>query len=117
MDLCFAVHKLPKFSSNTGKVNFEGLVQLLRYITDNKNSRLKYYANIEDEPLSDLLRQNIIKTDNQLMVFSDSIWKDRPYTFISTVEYIVFYEGGLIDNCTHIPGPVDKFSSESEYNA
>ena len=35
VDLSFAVHKLAKFSSNTGKVNFEGLVHLLRYIRDN----------------------------------------------------------------------------------
>ena len=32
--LCFEVHKLAKFSSNTGKVKFEGLVHLLRYIRD-----------------------------------------------------------------------------------
>ena len=30
--LCFAVHKMTKFSSNPGKVHFEGLVHLLRYI-------------------------------------------------------------------------------------
>ena len=29
-------------------------------------------------PLSDLLRQANIKTDSQLMVFSDSSWKDCP---------------------------------------
>ena len=36
VDLSFAVHKLAKFSVNPGKVNFEGLVHLLRYIRDNK---------------------------------------------------------------------------------
>ena len=41
----FAVHKLAKFSSNHGKVHFEGLVHLLRYIRDNKTLGLKYYAN------------------------------------------------------------------------
>ena len=30
VDLRFAVHKLSKFSSNPGKVHFEGLVNLLR---------------------------------------------------------------------------------------
>ena len=30
VDLSFAVHKLAKFSSNPGKVHFEGLVHLLR---------------------------------------------------------------------------------------
>ena len=44
--LCFAVHKKARFSSNTGKVHLEGLVHLLRYIRDNKNLGLKYYAKI-----------------------------------------------------------------------
>ena len=30
VDLSFAVHKLEKFSENTGKVHFEGLIHLLR---------------------------------------------------------------------------------------
>ena len=44
VDLSFAVHKLAKFSDNPGKVHFEGLVRLLRYIRDNKTLGLKYYA-------------------------------------------------------------------------
>ena len=39
--LSFAAHKLEIFSSNTGKVHYEGLVNLLRYIRDNKNLGLK----------------------------------------------------------------------------
>ena len=45
---CFAVNKLAKFSSNPGKVHFEYLVHLLRYIRDNKNLGLIYYAKIEE---------------------------------------------------------------------
>ena len=41
VDLSFAVHKLAKFSANTGKVHFEGLIHLLRYIKDNKTLVLK----------------------------------------------------------------------------
>ena len=37
VDLIFAVHNLEKFSENPGKVHFEGLVHLLRYIRDNNN--------------------------------------------------------------------------------
>ena len=36
VDLSFSVHKLAKFSSNPGKLHFEGLVHLLIYIRDNK---------------------------------------------------------------------------------
>ena len=44
--LIFEVHKLAKFSSNPGKVNFEGLVNFLRYIRYNKPLGLKYYDNM-----------------------------------------------------------------------
>ena len=48
VDLSFAVHKLAKFSADPGKVHFEGLVHLLRYIRDNKTLGLKYYADMND---------------------------------------------------------------------
>ena len=71
VDLSFAVHKLEKFSANPGKVHFEGLVHLLGYIRDNKTLGLKYYADLIDAPVPDLLRQANIKTKNNLMAFSD----------------------------------------------
>ena len=80
MDLSFAVHKLAKFSANPGKVHFEGLVHLLRYIRDNKTLGLKYYADLNDAPVTDLLRQANIKTKKRLMTFSDSSWQDCPDT-------------------------------------
>ena len=49
MYLSFAVHKLAKFSANPGKVRFEVLVHLLRYIRDNKTLGMKYYADLNDE--------------------------------------------------------------------
>ena len=62
MDLSFAVQKLAKFSSNPSKVHFEGLVHLLRYIGETNNLGLKYYADMNDAPVSDLLRQASINT-------------------------------------------------------
>ena len=58
MDLSFVLHKLAKFSVNTGKVHFEGLVNLLRYIGDNKTLGLKYYSDLNDAPVTDLLRHS-----------------------------------------------------------
>ena len=63
---------------------------------------------------TDLLRQYSIKAENHLMDFSDPRWKDCPYTFRSTGEYIMFYQGGPIDHCTHVPGSVAQPSAESE---
>ena len=102
---------------DAGKVNFEGLVHLLRYIRDNKTLGLKYYADLNDAPVTDLLRQANIKTKNHLMAFSDSSCQNCPYTGRSTGAYIIFYQGGPIDNGTHVPVPVAQSSAESEYNA
>ena len=117
MDLSFAVHKLAKFSENPGKVHFEGLVNLLRYIRGNKNLGLKYYADLNDAPVTDLLRQANIKTKNHLMAFSDSIWQDFPDTGRSTGAYIMLYQGGPLDHGTHVPVPVSQSSADSEYIA
>ena len=117
MDLSFAVHKLAKFSANPGKIQFEGLVHLLRYIRDNKPLGLKYYADLNDALVNDLLRQANIKTNNKLMAFSESSWQDCPDTGRSTGACIIYYQGGPIDHGTHVPGPVAQYSAESYYNA
>ena len=90
MDLIFAVHKLAKFSENTGKVDFEGLVHLLRYIRDNNTLGINHYADMKDAYLSELLRQAIINTEYQLINFCDSSWQDYPNTGRITGAYIIF---------------------------
>ena len=117
MGLIFTVHKLTKVSENLGKLHFEELVHILRYIRHNRTLGLKYYADIDYAPLTDLLIQAIIKTENQLMAFYDSSLQDFPVTSRSTGAYIIFYQGGPIDHVTHVPGPVSQSSAESEYNA
>ena len=97
MDLIFAVQKLAKFSANPGKVHFEGLIHLLRYIRDNNTLGLKYYADLNDAPVTDLLRQANINTKNHLMAFSGSSWKDcldtglRPVLKIGRASFIKSY--------------------------
>ena len=44
------------------------------YIKENKILVMKYYADMKDASLSDMLRQSIIKTEKQLMAFSDYSW-------------------------------------------
>ena len=111
MDLSFAVHKLEKFSANPGRVHFEVLVHLLRYIRDNKTLGLKYYADLNDAPVTDILRQSNIKTKNHLMDFYDSSWQYCPDTGRSTGAYIIFYQVGPIDHGTYVPGPVAQSSA------
>ena len=102
------MHKLTKFSEKPGKVNFEGLVHILRYIRDNNTLGLKYYADMNDAPVSDPLIKVIIKTENHLMDFSDSSWKYFPDAGRSTGAYMIFYQGVIIDHSTHVPGPVSQ---------
>ena len=78
---------------------------------------LKYYADLNDAPVTDLLSQANIKTKNHMMDFSDSSWKDCPDTGRSTGAYIIFYQGGPIDHRTHVLGPVAQPSAEGEYSA
>ena len=42
------------------------------------------------------------------MALSDYSWKDLPDTGRITGAYIIFHQGGPIDNDTHVPGPVAK---------
>ena len=84
---------------------------MLRYIRDKNTLSLKYYADLNDAPVTDLLRQANIKTKNQLMAFSDSSWQDCPDTGRSIGAYIIFYQGGTIDHGTHVPGPVSQSSA------
>ena len=112
----FFSKNLANSSSNRGKLHFEGLVHLLRYLRDNKNLELRYFSEIEYAPLYEIFRQAIIKTENQLVVFSDYICQECPDTGRSKGSYIVFYHGGTIDHCTHVPGTVSQSSAESEWN-
>ena len=78
---------------------------------------LKYYADMEYTPISGMLIQVGIKTDNQLMAFSDSSWEYCPDTGRSIGVYIIFHQGGPIDHVKHVPGPVAQSSAESYYNS
>ena len=90
---------------------------MLRYIRENNTLGLKYYSDMKYAPVSDLLRKSSIDTENQLMAFSDYIWKYCTDTGRSTGAYIIFYKVGPIDHGTRVPGPVAQSSAESEYNS
>ena len=72
---------------------------------------LNYYSGINDETVSYLLRQDIIKNENQLMGLSDSSCQYCPYNGRSIGAYIIFYQGGPIDHGTHVLGLVSQPSS------
>ena len=90
------------------------MVHIFRYIRYNKTSEFKYYSDMNDAPVFDLLRQANIKTDNQLMDFSDSSLQDFPNTGRIIGAYIIFYQGEIIDHGTNVPVIVAQSSTESE---
>ena len=51
------------------------------------------------------------------MMLYDSVTQKCTDTGRSTGAYIIFYQGGPIDHCTHVPVPVSQFSANSEYNS
>ena len=114
--LSFTLHKFAKFSANPGKLQFELFVHLLRHIRDSNTLGLKYYSDMNDAPVTDLLRQASIKTENHLIAFSDSSWQDFLDTGRSTGAYVIFYQVGKIYHSTHVPLPVSQSSAESCYN-
>ena len=78
----------------------------------NKTLDLKYYANINNVPVSDLSRKSSIKTENNLMNFSDSSWQDFPDTGRMKRACIIIYQGVPIDHVTHVAGPVVQSSAK-----
>ena len=62
----------------------------------------------------DLLRKASIKTENQLMAFSNCSFQDCPDTGRSTLAYIIFYQVSTIDHGTHVLVQVAQLSAESE---
>ena len=80
---------------------FEILVHLLGYIRDNKTLVLKYYSDIKDAPLSELLRQANIRTENQFMPFSDSSLQDFQ-TLAEVQEYILSFIKVIQLTMTHM---------------
>ena len=72
---------------------------------------LNYYPNINDGSVSELLRRASIKSENQLMDFSDYRWQDCPSNGRITGANIIFYECGPIYHGTHVLGPVAQSSA------
>ena len=77
---------------------------------DNKTLGLRYSANIDDAPVSDLMRQANTKTDNLLMDYSDYSWQDFLDTGWSTGAYIILYHVRPIYHLKHVTGPFAQSS-------
>jgi hypothetical protein len=73
-----------------------------------------FYSDVRLSPVHKMcIKQGIQPSD--LIVFTDASWQDCPDTGRSTVGYLIFYQGGVIDANSTVPTPVAMSSSEAEF--
>jgi hypothetical protein len=99
-----------------GKVHFDALIHLLRYLRDDTNNGIRFFSNYATPLLYQHLKTNNLPTDQFLVAMSDSSWNDDVDTGHSTGCFLIFYMGGIIDHSSNIPDPVALSSAEAEYN-
>jgi len=115
-DIIYAVNKLAKYTRKPGKVHFEALLHLLRYLRDNSLYGVRFYSNIVESPIYRMLLKQKIDEKHLLFGFTDSSWNDDQDSGRSTGCFIITYMGGIVDHGSNIPDPVALFSAEAEYN-
>lgn len=113
-DILFAVSKLSKACICPGIKDYEALYWLLGYIKARPDYALKFYPDSNKQPIQRILHVNSI-ANSDLVVFTDASWADCPDTMRSTVGYMIFYKGSLIEANVNVPTPVAQSSCEAEY--
>ncbi|KAI2491797.1 hypothetical protein MHU86_22765 [Fragilaria crotonensis] len=114
-DILFAVCKLAKACISPGIPDFRALSWLIGYLR-RPYYALKFYPDGTSNPIYDICLHHRIPYSD-LTVFSDASWQDCPDTGRSTVGYMIFYNGALIEANSTMPTPVAMSTSEAEYMA
>ena len=115
-DILFIVNKLAKACTDPGRKDFEALLWLFGYLRAEPAWGSKYYANLKQSPIHDLLTRHET-TSSELVVFTDASWQDCPDTGRSTTGYLIFYRGGVIEANSMLQTPVAMSSCEAEVMA
>ena len=115
-DILFAVCKLAKACICPGDIDYRALIWLFGYLRRRPYYAIKFYPDGTSNPINDLCRHHRIPYSD-LIVFSDASWQDCPDTGRSTVGYMIFRNGALIEANSTLPTPVPMSTSEAEYLA
>ena len=115
-DIIYAINKLAKFTCKPGKVHFEVLLHLLRYLHNNSLYGVHFYSNLSDAPIYQMLLSQNIEERHPFFGFMDSSWNDDSDHGQSTGCFIITYMGGIVDHSSNVPDPVALSSAEAEYN-
>jgi hypothetical protein len=116
VDIIFAVNKLAKFTHKPGKIHFEALIHLLRYLRDHSHVGIHFYSDISTAPITHTLTAGKIKSNHPFYGFSDSSWNDDVDHGHSMGCYLMMYMGGIMDHSSNLLDPVALSSAEAEYN-
>ena len=115
-DILFAVCKLAKACVCPGDTDYRALTWLIGYIRRRPYYAIKFYPDGTSNPIYDLCRHHQIPYSD-LIIFSDASWQDCPDTGRSTVGYMIFRNGALIEANSTMPTPIAMSTSEAEYMA
>ena len=113
-DILFAVCKLAKACVCPGDKDYTALIWLLGYIKFRPNLGIKFYPDGINNPIHEICKENHIPYTD-LVIFTDASWQDCPDTGRSTIGYMIFYKGTLIEGNSSVPTPIAMSSSEAEY--
>jgi hypothetical protein len=117
VDSLHIVNKLAKFMHKPGPDCLLAFIHVLRYLQDHANFGICYYSDTEHSPVQWMLVKLKMDTSHLFFGFSVTLWNDDVDTSKSTGCFLIFYMGGLVDQSSNLPDPVDLSSAEAEYNA
>jgi len=116
-DIIYSENKLAKYTRKPGKPYFEALLHLLRYLCDNSLLGVRFYSNIIESPIYQMLLSQQLEEKHLLFGFTDSLWNNDQDTGRSTGCFIITYMGGG-DSGSRVKyaRPSGLSLAEAEYN-
>ena len=115
-DILFAVCKLAKACIYPDAIDYRALTWLIGYLRRRPNYAIKFYPESTSNPIYEICHHHRIPCSN-LTVFSDTSWQDCPDTGRSTVGYMIFHNGALIEANSTMPTHIAMSTSEAKYMA
>ena len=114
-DIIFIVNKLAKACIDPGRTDYEALLHLFGYLRACSDFGNKYYSDVKESPMFEVLQKTNVDRHSDIVVFTDASWQDCPDTGRSTTGYLIFYRGGVVEANSQLPAPIAMSSAEAEY--